>query len=117
VDVVLDRQRPLVVQPDILFVSTARFAILGDKVYGAPDLVVEIFSPAGELFDRTEKAAFYAKYGVREYWLVDPSTETIEVRRLELSGQEVLGVHRRGDILRSHILPDFSLPVDDAFAE
>jgi Uma2 family endonuclease len=117
VDVVLDRQRPLVVQPDILFVSTARFAILGDKVYGAPDLVVEIFSPTGELFDRTEKAAFYAQYGVREYWLVDPSLETIEVRRLEPSGQEVLGVYRRGDTLRSHILPDFSLPVDDAFAE
>ena len=116
VDVVLDRQRPLVLQPDILFVSRARSGILSDKVYGAPDLVVEIFSPAGELFDRTEKAAFYAQSGVREYWLVDPASETIEVRRLEPSGQEVLGVFRRGDTLRSRILPDFSLPVDEAFA-
>lgn len=117
VDVVLDRQRPLVLQPDILFVSRTRSGILGDRVYGAPDLVVEIFSPAGELFDRTEKAAFYAQHGVREYWLVDPASESIEVRRLESSGQEVLGVYRRGDTLRSALLPDFSLPVDDAFAE
>lgn len=117
VDVVLDRQRPLVLQPDILFVSGARSGILGDKVYGAPDLVVEIFSPAGELFDRMEKAAFYAQYGVREYWLVDPASQTIEVRRLEPSGQEILGVYRRGDTLRSDHLPDFFVPVDDAFAE
>lgn len=117
VDVVLDRDRPLVVQPDILFVSSARFGILGDKVYGAPGLVVEILSPGGETFDRTEKAAFYAQYGVREYWLVDPTTETIEVRRLDLSGQEILGIYGRGDTLQSHILPDFSLPIDTAFAE
>jgi Uma2 family endonuclease len=116
-DAVLDRQRPLVLQPDILFVGTERSGILGDKVYGAPDLVVEIFSPAGELFDRTEKAAFYAQHGVREYWLVDPASETIEVRRLEPTGQELLGVHRRGDTLGSSILPGISLPTDDAFAE
>lgn len=117
VDVVLDRERPLVVQPDILFISTGRFGTLGDKVYGAPDLVVEILSPGGELFDRTEKAVLYGQYGVREYWLADPTTETIEVRRLDASGQEVLGVYRRGNTLRSNLLPHFSLPVDDAFAE
>ncbi len=117
VDVVLDRNRPLVLQPDILFVSRQRSGILGDKVYGAPDIIVEIFSPAGELFDRTEKAAFYAQSGVREYWLVDPASETIEVRRLEPSGQEVLGVYRRGDTVRSKVLPELLLQVDTAFAE
>lgn len=117
VDVVLDRGRPLILQPDIFFVSGERVGILSDKVYGAPDLAVEIFSPAGELFDRTEKAVFYAQYGVREYWLVDPATEIIEVRRLEAAGQEVLGVYRRGDTIRSGILPDFALSADAAFAE
>lgn len=117
VDVVLDRDRPLVVQPDILFVSISRLGIVRDKVCGAPDLVVEIVSPGGEAFDRTEKAFLCGQYGVREYWLVDPMAETIEVRRLDLSGQEVLGIYGRGDTLQSHILPDFSLPIDTAFAE
>lgn len=117
IDVVLDRDRPLVLQPDLLVILWARASIVRDKVYGAPDLVVEIFSGGGGLFDRTEKAAFYAQYGVREYWLVDPDAETVEVRRLEAGRYETIGVFRRGDMLRSHILPDLRLPVDQIFAD
>lgn len=117
IDVVLDPNRPLVLQPDVLYIARERAAIIRDKVYGAPDLVVEIFSGGGGLFDRTEKAAFYAQYGVREYWLVDPDAETVEVRRLEAGRYETIGVFRRGDMLRSHLLPDLRLPVDQIFAD
>lgn len=65
VDVVLDRDRPLVVQPDLLFVSADRRGILAEKVYGAPDLVIEVLSPGAEMFDRTERAVLYGQYGVR----------------------------------------------------
>ncbi len=116
-DVVLDRDRPLVLQPDLLFVSTQRAPILGERIFGAPDLVVEIFSPGGETFDRTEKATWYAQYGVREYWLVDPEEETIEVRRLAAGCHEVLGVYLPGDTLSSPIFPDLALPVRQVFAE
>jgi len=116
VDVVLDQARPLVLQPDLAFVARERLQIARDKIYGAPDLVVEILSPSGGLFDRTEKAAFYAQCGVREYWLVDPDAETVEVRRLEPHGFETVGVFRRAETLRSIILPDFRLPVDEIFA-
>ena len=115
VDVVLDQERPLVVQPDLLYVSRERAGIVRDKVYGAPDLSVEVASRSGALFDRTEKAALYAQYGVREYWLVDPDTESVEVRRLEKSGQEVIGVFRRGEVLRSTLFPDLHLPIDEIF--
>jgi Uma2 family endonuclease len=116
-DVVLDRDRPLVLQPDLIVIFWERASIVRDKVYGAPDLVVEIFSGGGGLFDRTEKAAFYAQYGVREYWLVDPEAETVEVRRLEAGRSETIGLFRRGDMLRSHLLPDLCLPVDQIFAD
>ncbi len=116
VDVVLDEARPLVVQPDLLFVGQERIGIVRDKVYGAPDLTVEVFSGSGAVFDRTEKAALYSEYGVREYWLVDPDADTVEVRRLAPGGYETVGVFRRGDTVRSIVLPDLRLPVDEIFA-
>ena len=116
VDVVLDQERPLVVQPDLLYVSRERAGMIRDKIYGAPDLTIKVSSPTGAVFDRTEKATIYAQYGVREYWLVDPETETVEVRRLELHGYETIGAFARGDILRSALFPDLHLPVDKIFA-
>ena len=117
IDVVLDRDRPLVLQPDLVYISRARASIIRDKIYGAPDLTVEIFSGSGALFDRTEKAALYAKYGVREYWLVDPEAEVIEVRRLEAHGYETVGRFGRGDALRSTLFPGLHLPIDPIFAD
>jgi Uma2 family endonuclease len=70
-DVVLDRQAHLVAQPDILFVSAAREQIVGDRVWGAPDLVVEVLSPNPRIGRTEEKVSWYARYGVRECWLVD----------------------------------------------
>jgi len=69
-----------VVQPDLLFVSTERRGILADaNVQGAPDLVVEILSPSTGQRDLGIKRSLYAKYGVPEYWIVDPDSQTIEV--------------------------------------
>ncbi len=116
IDVVLDRDRPLVLQPDLLYLSRERASVARDKVYGAPDLTVEISSGSGAVFDRTEKATFYAQYGVTEYWPVDSDAETVEVRRLEAHGYETLGRFRRGDALRSALFPDLHLPLDRIFA-
>ena len=79
VDVVLDRERALVLQPDVLFVATARLGIVRNQVWGAPDLVVEVLSPATEHRDRTEKLGWYRQYGVRECWLVDVRQELVTV--------------------------------------
>ena len=117
IDVMLDRTRPLVLQPDLVYISRESAGIISDKIYGAPDLTVEILSGSGALFDRTEKAALYAQYGVREYWLVDPDGEAVEVRRLEPGGYEAIGRFGRGDTLRSFIFPDLQLLVDQIFAE
>ena len=56
VDVILDRERALVLQPDVLFVATERLGIIRDQVWGAPDLVVEVMSPGTEQRDRTREA-------------------------------------------------------------
>src|SRR5262245_24016888 len=72
VDVVFDEARNLVLQPDIIFVSRDRIGILRDRVWGAPDLAIEVLSFGSDGYDRVDKLEWYAKYGVREYWILDP---------------------------------------------
>jgi Uma2 family endonuclease len=103
-DVVLDRETGLVVQPDLLFISTHRMNIVPDRVWGAPDLVVEVASPSTEHRDRTLKLAWYRRYGVKECWLVYPRDRRLEVvdcqsgERLPFAGEERI---------RSKVLPEF----------
>jgi Uma2 family endonuclease len=78
-DVILDADRSLIVQPDVLFVSAGRTSIIRNQVWGAPDLVVEVLSPGTAAHDRNHKLEWYREYGVRECWLVDPAAEQITV--------------------------------------
>jgi len=78
-DVVLEAERALILQPDVLFVATDRASIIRDQVWGAPDVVVEVLSPGTEKWDTRDKYGWYRQYGVREYWVVDPSREEVAV--------------------------------------
>lgn len=81
-DVFLDDEN--VVQPDILFIAKERSDIITEaNIKGAPDLIVEIISPASAYNDLVRKKKLYARFGVAEYWLVDPGEKTVEVLRLE----------------------------------
>jgi Uma2 family endonuclease len=79
VDVYLDGEN--VVQPDVLWTSPDSSCRVVDGKYlsGAPDLVVEVLSPGTARHDRGMKFDLYQKYGVREYWMVDPVAEYVEV--------------------------------------
>ena len=114
-DVVLSNHD--VVQPDLLFVSRERAHLLsgGDAVRGAPDLVVEILSPATADRDRGYKHTLYARHGVTEYWLVDPLHETIRIHRPEDGALAAAGTFGRGQTLRSPLLAGFELDVDAVF--
>lgn len=70
--------------PDLMFVATQRLNLL-KKTYldGPPDLLIEIVSPDSQSRDRREKYLEYEKAGVREYWIVDPLSQTVEVSKLE----------------------------------
>lgn len=106
-----------VVQPDLLFVSKAREAIVGDWVRGAPDLTVEILSPGTRHQDETLKRDLYERHGVAEYWIVDPRAKSIKVYRLERGeyGRPEHLLASRGDTIVSPVLGDLRLELQRVF--
>ncbi len=70
----------VVVQPDIVFISKKNLKnVERGRLFGTPDLVVEIVSPSSYYRDRYEKFGLYEKHGVKEYWIVLPREKVIEV--------------------------------------
>ena len=114
IDVILDAERALVVQPDVLFVATERLSIIRDQVWGAPDLVVEVLSVGTESRDRHEKLGWYRQYGVREYWIVDLMDESVTVIDFSTAARAHQVFDRLGTI-RSSVLPEFQATVQSVF--
>ena len=109
-----------VVEPDLLFLSTARAAevLTEAHVRGAPDLVVEIRSPSTGTRDAGLKRRLYEQFGVSEYWLVDPKTSTIVVyRRSDTGFGAPIKLHgATGDELTSPLFPGLALSLKEVFA-
>jgi Uma2 family endonuclease len=115
VDVVLDRERALIVQPDVLFISTPRLSIVRDQVWGPPDLVAEVLSARTKRRDRGEKLGWYRQYGVRECWLIDPYAETVAV--FDFAGPSPVIREAHGTTaIRSTVLPDLAASAFGVFA-
>ena len=115
-DVILARRA--VVQPDILFIAKARKAkLIGERITGAPDLVVEILSPTTSARDLNQKRKLYARHGVQEYWIVDPDDQTIEVQRLQGKVLSTLGLYEKGQKLTSPTFKGLTVAIDRVFAE
>jgi Uma2 family endonuclease len=105
-----------IVEPDVIFVSSGRSSILQDWVRGAPDLLIEVISPEGVERDRLVKRDLYARNGVQEYWLVDPSSRSVEVLKLGPSGSyDPAGYFEERDTLSSPVLAGLALPVAPLF--
>jgi Uma2 family endonuclease len=116
IDVILDRERALVLQPDVLFIAAGRLSIIHEQIEGAPDLVVEVLSIGTESYDRREKLDWYRQYGVREYWIADPSTETLTVADFT-SGAVALQTIERSGVIRSTVFPDLQATVRQLFTD
>ena len=111
-DVVLDRDRALVLQPDVFVVGPDRLGLVGQKLQGAPDLAIEVTSPSRRRYDRVLKHAVYRDYGVREFWVVDPAARSIEVISwLGDARDEVRERYHDGDTARSRLWPELAVPV------
>lgn len=114
-DVILDRDANLVVQPDIVFVSAERAEIVSDRIHGAPDLVVEVLSPHPRIGRLHEKVEWFARYGVKECWLVDLPRRQVVV--LAFAGGRIAnrGLFSGSESVASAVMPEFGLTPADLF--
>ena len=117
VDVVLDYDKDLVVQPDLLFVSHARSAILKRRVMGSPDLVLEVLSPNPRVGVLDERLNWFARYGVREIWLLHQVSKRFEMVRVEQDRPVRAIPTSYEQPIRSLVLPEFTSTIDDVLEQ
>jgi Uma2 family endonuclease len=109
--------RNIVVQPDILFVRRCRQGIIGkNRLFGTPDLVVEILSRN----DGTKyplKKSIYSQFGIQELWTADPTHNMVETWIWSEAGYVCTGRYGKSDRVVSYTLPNLKLPISSIFYE
>ncbi len=115
-DVVLSNEN--VFQPDILFISKDRVDIITEKnVQGAPDLIIEILSESTAYRDAIQKKKLYARFGVKEYWIVAPDDKLMEIYHLkDKGGYQLLKTYFENDIIESQIIRGMKIELNRVFA-
>lgn len=103
-----------VVQPDLSIICDQEK--LDDKgCNGSPDLIIEILSPSSVKLDRWKKYQLYEKSGVKEYWLVDPVNESVEVHLLNDGQYKIQGVYTKDETISVNILTGLEIYLNQIF--
>jgi Uma2 family endonuclease len=106
--------------PDLVYVSneTLERILTGQRLTGAPDLIVEILSPGpdNQRRDRIAKMHLYGKFGVREYWLIDFQNRLVEINILDGQVLRRTATLSDQDELTSTLLPGFRCRLSSIFA-
>jgi len=110
-----DEEIITVVQPDISIIcDPAKLDERGCR--GAPDVIIEVLSPATAAKDQIQKVALYEKHGVKEYWLVHPADRLVTVRLLGPEGRYgIPGIHEAKGILPLPTIPGLEIDLDSVF--
>lgn len=105
-----------VYQPDVIFISKSNYWILSDAgAEGSPDLVIEILSEPTAQLDRKPKKQIYARYGVKELWIVNPDSRTIEIYHLQKDTRQPVAVHDAKAVFGSATFPGLKLSAAKIF--
>ncbi|MFA0782375.1 Uma2 family endonuclease [Fervidibacter sacchari] len=108
--VILDEAKDLAYAPDIVFVATENLERIREgKVYGPPDLVVEVLSPTTMQRDVGKKKRIYHAYGVQWYWVVDMERQVIEEYRWTPEGYLLTQVVLPDETFRPKLFPELEI--------
>lgn len=106
------------VQPDILFISNERLNIIGEKnARGAPDLIIEIISEKSAYKDTVKKKHLYERFGVKEYWIVFPNEEIIEIYTLKNNTYQPYKTFFKENNLTSQVLKGLKMDLKKIFSK
>jgi Uma2 family endonuclease len=105
------------VEPDMIFIRKDRLHIVETAlVNGPPDALLEVLSPTTRDRDLGRKRALYESEGVPEYWIADPDVPELILYVLGGTGRYER-VHPQGGVLRSRVIPDFEIDLNELYAE
>jgi Uma2 family endonuclease len=108
-----DGKDDTVVQPDITVICDEKKRG-AEGCRGAPDMVIEILSPSTASMDRVKKFRLYQQAGVREYWIVDPETKSVQV--CVRSGEHyIVSMYEAGETVPVTVLSGCAVPLQDIF--
>ncbi len=115
-DVILSEDT--IVQPDIVFISKGSLKNVKEgRLFGSPDLVVEVVSPTSYHRDRYEKFRIYEEAGIKEYWIVYPGEKAIEVWILKEGKYELYSIASGEGKVKSEVLKGFEVDLKEVFNE
>jgi Uma2 family endonuclease len=107
-----------VYQPDVCYFSSEHYECLTTEgANGAPDLVVEVLSPATSHLDLGLKKEIYARTGVTEYWIVDPAAKRVKIYNLSENVESPVRTLGKSGVLVSALFPGFKLPLGKVFVD
>ena len=108
----------VVTQPDLIYVSKSRSAIVSRRgLEAAPDLVVEILSDSTAARDRGVKMRIYARHGIPRYWIVDPEARILEVYSLRDCVYEHAASYRDSDVLAVDVPDGFTIDLAELWRD
>jgi len=108
-------EKTKVVVPD-LSVICDKTGLGENKYVGSPELIIEIISPSNQAHDLVMKLNLYMQYGVKEYWIVNPLLNTVQIYVLNKEGQyDQVEVLKETGIVHSEVLKGFSMNLEELF--
>ncbi len=106
-----------VYQPDLFFIRRENASIIEEHgIEGAPDLVVEILSKTTAKYDLGIKRTIYARTGVEELWIIDPTKHTLALYRLTENADTPAATYRAKQHFSSALLPGLTIEMATVFA-
>ena len=104
-----------VVRPDVFVVCDPKKLADNKAIKGAPDMVVEVFSPSTKKYDMTTKLAKLKEAKVREIWLVDPVEDVVYTYVLDIKGEYIGNIYGDDAEIQVAIFPDLIIDAKDIF--
>jgi Uma2 family endonuclease len=111
--VVLDHAGGLVLNPALAVVTADRWERVRDRIWGAPNVIVEVIDKRRARRTRHVRVRWYRDFGVQECWLLDSRVQRVEV--LDLQQRRLPYIYSLEAEFSSRILRGFRMPVADIF--